>query len=104
MDKFKTPKLENFYQGMKYQVAHDVSFMIWDAKTGVTEESGSNRFWLDREVYWMGDSVESHTECSEYGCVTVDSPTYDYFYRTAPFNIESMIEQKLIRVKDNYEK
>lgn len=109
--RYRTPNIEEFHQGFKYQIAHDQQMVIWDAKNGVTEEFEKTRIWFDRVVFWMGEPKDSFTEefthyvDTPYGSkeqtstITVDVPTYDFFYRRAPFNIESMLEQKLIRVK-----
>ena len=100
MKKYKIPKLEDFYQGMKYQIAHDQQMVIWDAQKEVDVLNTEwDRLWLDREVYWMGETKESHTEKYGENTVTIDSGTYDFFYRSPPYNIESMLEQELIRVE-----
>lgn len=86
-------------------------FVIWDAKEGITEEFEKQRLWFDREVYWMGEPKESyatkikHQVDTPYGTkeeestLTVDGPTYDFFYRTDPYVIKDMLEQGLIRVE-----
>ena len=85
--------------------------VIWDAKEGITKEFEKQRLWFDREVYWMGESKEEHSFKFEhyvdtpYGAkketsnMTLDKGMYDYFYRMPPYNIESMLEQELIRVE-----
>lgn len=98
--RYRVPKIEEFHQGMKYQLARDTQLVIWDAKEGIAKEGPKQRTWLDREVWWMGEPKESHMEIdSEGNKITCDAEVYDWFYRTPPFNVEGMLEQGLIRVK-----
>ena len=111
MKEYRIPKIEEFVQGFKYQIAQDIRMIIWSPSNGVTEESPEKRIWHDREVYWMGEPKELHTTKfkhfvetvygikEETSTLTVDGPTYDFFYRSAPYNIKSLLEQGLIRVE-----
>ena len=97
MKEYRIPKIEEFVQGFKYQVAHDQGMIIWDPATKSNVKSEMSRIWFDREVYWMCAPKEFHTEKYGENTVTIDSNTYDFFYRTEPYVIEDMLEQGLIR-------
>jgi len=79
MDNYRIPKLEEFVQGFEFEVAHDFTYGFLDVSNDKPSVLSHSRIWIPRKVTWKTDKMSEIWDC--------------------PFNVESFLEQELIRVK-----
>ena len=95
--KYRIPKLEEFVQGFKFELAKDYSFLILDFTTTEKPEETKYREWVECEVWWKEDEDKLITQTYKNGDTFTFSGRTNNFFK--PFNEESFLKQGLIRVK-----
>ena len=104
MEKYRTPDISEFVQGFEYEMAHDYESGIIDL-TGTNKypKLHKSRIWKQCKVWWKEPDNNIITTIDEDGNTFIRKAHLDNWF--APTNIEYLIKEKLVRVKNiNYEK
>ncbi len=96
MNNYRTPKLEEFVQDFEFEVARDYGFGIMDLSSNESPKFEKHRIWSPMKVWWKHNPKERIKE--EYNGIVWDiSGGMINFFK--PFDEQSFIDQRLVRVK-----
>jgi len=96
---YRTPTADEFVQGFEFERANDYGYIIayFSNPTTKVEDISTTRIWTKSKVWWEHPPKEKVTEVFPNGVsVTMEGSTINFF---KPFDVQSFIDQGLIRVK-----
>lgn len=94
---YRVPTIDEFVQGFEFEIAKDLEFLILDFSDNTKSKSlGKFRIWEPAKVWWKGDLKNRIIFTDDEG-FNWNLPSPNIFCK--PFDEQSMIDQKLVRVK-----
>jgi hypothetical protein len=97
-NKYRIPELKEFVQGFKFERAVDYEFGI----LGQLNPFKKKRIWIKCEVWWKLKPDEIISKKDDYGNMWIYNGFTNNFFK--PFDEESFIKQKLVRVKNEQQR